>query len=53
MRDFFDDVTWEDWAFAGAMAEEMCEEEKMRRRLEREIEEEEEPCCCNDDDPYP
>ena len=49
MNDFFDDITWEDWAFAGAMAEEMSEEEKMRQRLEKEEGPKDDcPCCCED-----
>ena len=45
MCDFFDDfiLDWDDIALAGAMAEEMAEEELERRRLkaEREADEEE------------
>jgi hypothetical protein len=34
--DFFDDFDWQDIGLAGALAEEMSEDEKERRRLERE-----------------
>ncbi len=58
--DFFG---WEEMAMAGALSEEMAEEEIERRRLEREMEKEQEDCdcCCKDydiynppdNDPYP
>lgn len=40
MCDFFPD--WDDIALAGAIAEELAEEERERRRLEAEREEDEE-----------
>ena len=40
MCDFFPD--WNDIAFAGAMSEELAEEERERRRLEAEREADEE-----------
>ena len=52
--DFFDDFGWEEMGMAGAMAEEMAEEERERLRIERELEEEDESCCCSKDyDPSP
>lgn len=39
MCDFFPD--WDDIGLAGAMGEEMAEEERERRRLENECEEDE------------
>ena len=40
--DFFDDFGWEDMGMAGALAEEMAEEERERLRLEREMKKEQE-----------
>ena len=59
--DFFDDFGWEEMAMAGALSEEMTEEERERLRLEREMEKEQEEfdCCAKDydnppdEDPYP
>ena len=42
--DFFGDFGWEEMAMAGALGEEMAEEEKERLRLEREMEKEQEEC---------
>jgi len=44
MCDFFDDFfpDWNDIAFAGAMSEELADEELERRRLEAEFQEDEE-----------
>lgn len=39
--DFFDDFfDWEDFAIAGALGEELADEEVRRRELERELSEE-------------
>jgi hypothetical protein len=46
----FDDFGWEDMGIAGALAEEMAEEEKERRRLEREMEPDSWDSCCDKDD---
>jgi hypothetical protein len=48
--DFFGDFGWEDIGLAGAMAEEMTDEERERMRLELEMEGDDEPRCCNDDE---
>ena len=47
-EDFFDDFGWEEMGMAGALAEEMFEEEKERKRLEQEND-----SIHSDDDPYP
>jgi len=41
MCDFFPD--WDDIALAGALSEEMADEERERRRIEAEFEEDEDP----------
>ena len=46
--DFFDDFGWEELGMAGALAEEMSEEEKERKRLEQEND-----FIHSDDDTFP
>ena len=48
MSDDFFDIGWEEMALAGALAEEMTEEEKERRRLEQESERDERDSCCEE-----
>ena len=45
MCDFIDDLfpDWDDIALAGAMSEELAEDELERRRIEAEIEADEDP----------
>ncbi len=54
MCDDFFDMGWEEMGMAGALGEEMAEEEKEARRLEREMEKEQEEsdCCCKDYDVF-
>lgn len=52
--DFFEDFGWEEMAMAGALSEEMTDEERERLRLEREMEKEQDECdcCCKEYDPF-
>ena len=56
MSDDFFDIGWEEMALAGALSQEMAEEEKERLRRKREMEQEDCDSCCedpSDEDPYP
>lgn len=52
MCDDLFDITWEEMAMAGSLAEEMREEERERRLLEQEFEDEDDDCLCDEYDPY-